>query len=129
MDKYNFQEYNAIGGRIIPSISLGESGGFGVSAGFIKKYDIDSSTSAVKLFYDKEKKAVAFKFSNKIEEGMLKIKMAPKQGGGHISANSFLIKFDLDAKKYKGRYTPEEIEMPNVGKVYVIQLQENLQSD
>ena len=124
MNEYSFEQFNATGGRIIPYISLGESGGFGVSAGLVKKYEI-GSVVAVKVFYDKAKNAVAFKFSDKFEDGMLKVKMAPKQGGGHISAKVFLVKYDIDANKFKGKYTPREIEMPNVGKVFVIDLKEN----
>jgi hypothetical protein len=124
MNEYKFQEYNATGGRILPSISLGESGGFGVSAGFVKKYEIDSVVAA-KIFYDQEKNAVAFKFSDKVEDGMLKVKLAPNQGGGYISAKEFLIKFDIDSKKFKGKYTPAQIDMPNIGKVFIIELKEN----
>ena len=127
MAEYKFQEFNATGGRVLPSISLGESGGFGVSAGFVKKYEI-ASTTAVKIFYDQAQNAVAFKFYDKFEEGMLKVKMAANQGGGHINANAFLIKFDIDAKKYKGKYSPTEIDMPNIGKVFVIELKEKANS-
>ncbi len=123
MSNYNFQEFNSVGGRILPSISLGKSGGFGVSAGFIKKYE-PGNVVGVKLFFDKEKMAVGFKFLKKSEEGMMKIKMAPKQGGGHISAQAFLIKFDLESKKYSGKYTPKEDPLPNGDKMFVIELKQ-----
>jgi hypothetical protein len=124
MDEYNFKEFNATGGRILPSISLGESGGFGISAGFIKKYDFSSLVGA-KIFFDATKNVVAFKFLTAPEEGMMKIKMAPNQGGGHISAKAFLIKFDIDSKKFSGKYTPQQKNIPNVGDVFLIELKDS----
>ncbi len=120
MNEYQFEEYNSVGGRVIPSISLGAAGGFGISAGFVKKYDL-TGVVGVKLFFDKEKVAVGFKFLKTGEEGMVKIKLAPNQGGAYITANSFLIKYDLDAKDFSGKYAPKEVDSADT-KIYVIEL-------
>ena len=123
MSEYKFEEYNSVGGRIIPSISLGTAGGFGISAGFVKKYDL-SNVVGVKLLIDKEKNAVGFKFIKAPESGMVKIKFAPNQGGGYISANAFLIKYDIEAKDFNGKYTPIEVNT-GVDKMYIIELKKH----
>lgn len=123
MNEYQFEEYSSVKGRIIPSISLGIAGGFGVSAGFVKKYDLKDIVG-VKLLIDKEKNAVGFKFLKVVENGMVKIKFAPNQGGGYISANAFLIKYDINAKEFNGRYSPVEIGT-GADKTYVIELKKH----
>ncbi len=122
-NKFNFEEYRSIGGRIIPRITLGNGGGLNISAGFAKKYDIQN-VIGVKLFFDRTNVAIGLKLLTEAEEGMLKIKLAPNQGGAYINARAFLIKFDIETKKLAGRYEPKEIDSPN-GKIFVIELKEN----
>lgn len=121
-DNYKFEEYESVGGRFTPSISLGVVSGFGISAGFTKKYDISKAIGA-KLFFDREKTAVGFKFVNEKENGLIKVQFY-KAGGAYINAKPFLIKFDIDQKKYAGKYIPKEVELPGQGKVFVIELKE-----
>ena len=120
---YNFIEFNSVGGRVTPIISLGITGGIGVSAGFSKKYDL-SNVIGVKLLYDTEKKVIGIKFLSEKEDGMMKLKPVVN-GGYYINAKSFMIKFDIDAKLYTNRYAPKEIEIPGQGKIYVIEIKEN----
>src|SRR3546814_3612106 len=99
MENYNFEQFSAAGGRISPTINLNASG-FGVSAGFVKKYDL-SDEKAVHLFYDKNKNAVGVKFLKEKEDGALGLILAANRGGGYINSKAFLIKYDIDPRKYQ----------------------------
>lgn len=120
---YSFEEFNAEGGRFTPLISLGEAGGIGVSAGFVKKYPEIKDAAGVKLLFDKGKNAIGVKFLQQKEPGMLAFKVVPR-GGGYINGKAFLVKFDIDPKKYKGRYPVKEIIFPDQSKAHVIELKE-----
>lgn len=127
MSEYNFEEYKAVGGRFNPTISLSKTGGFGISAGFMRTYDYKDIVG-VKLFYDKEKKAVGFKIFQKNEEGMLKaITRKDEKGvyGAYLSAKAFLLKYEIDVEKYAGRYSPKKVENGNET-IFVIELEKNL---
>lgn len=121
MSEYNFEEFKEAGGRFKPIISLGEKSGFGLSAGFTHSYDLKGVIGA-KLYYDQNKRAVAFKFIKSKEEGMINVKLREK--GGYIGAQSFLGKYKIDQRKYAGRYEPKEITDDNLGKIFVIELTE-----
>jgi hypothetical protein len=121
MTNYNFEEFKEAGGRFRPIISLGEKSGFGLSSGFTHTYDLNGSIG-VKLFYDAEKNAVAFKFLKEKESGMVSLKLREK--GGYISAQSFIGRFKIDQKRFAGRYEPKEITEEPLGKIYVIELSE-----
>lgn len=122
MSDFNFTEHKAVGGRFKPIISLGEKTGFGLSSGFTHKYDV-AEMIGVKMYFDKERNAVAFKFLKSKEDGMLKLKLRDK--GGYIGAKSFLGEFNIEQNKYAGRYTPKEVMDDNIGKVFVIILKDN----
>ena len=118
---YNFEEFTSFGSKFSSKISLGGTGGFGFSSGFYNRYNLKDS-SALKLFYDKSKMAVGFKFLKSVESGSVKLK--PRATGGYVAARSFLGKYGIDPVKYAGRYDPQEVMDENLGKVYVIELKE-----
>ena len=118
---YNFEEFTSFKGKFSSKISLGKIGGFGFSSGFFHRNNLKGSVG-LKLFYDKDKKAVGFKFLDSPEEGMVKLK--PRQTGGYISAISFLGKYNIDPHKYAGRYDPKEIADEKLGKIFIIELKE-----
>jgi len=122
MGNFNFIEHKAVGGRFKPVISLGKKTGFGLSSGFTHKYNI-ADMVGVKMYFDREKNAVAFKFLKNKEDGMLSLKLRDK--GGYIGAKSFLGEFNIEQEKYAGRYIPQEVMDENIGKVFVIVLKDN----
>ena len=123
MEEYNFDEFNEAGGRFKQIISLGEKSGFGLSAGFTRANDLEG-VIGVKMFYDKAKNAVAFKFLKTTEDGMLSVKLRDKDKGGYIGGQSFIGKYKIEQKKYTGRYSPKEITDSKYGKIFVIELTE-----
>lgn len=124
-NNFNFEAFRAIGGRIVPTFNIGKNWGVVISAGFTKKYDINSSNCAgVKFFFDRDKRAIGIKFLNKPEDGMVKIRMA-KKGGAYINAKSFMIRFEIDPEKVSGKYPPKELQIGD-GIGYVIELKEKI---
>lgn len=119
--EYNFEELEVTGGRFTPLVSLVETGGLGVSAGFTRKYNLTAeNTSAVKLMFDKTRNAVGMRFLNSKEDGAVRVKFADR-GGAHLNARPLWVKFDIDYKKYVNKYTPKEVADAK-GKVYVFEL-------
>ncbi len=124
----DFEEFYSAGGRFTPLISVNETGGIGVSAGFIRKYEIKSDkTEGVKLYYNKKTNSFGIKFCETKELGILKIKFA-ERGGAHINAKAFWVKFDIDFNKFKGKYTPTLVNTSN-DKIYVVDLKESIKSE
>jgi len=118
-NEYSFEEFTSFGSKFSSKISLGKSGGFGFSSGFYNRYNLKGSV-ALKIFYDKAKMAVGFKFLKSREDGSVKLK--PRQTGGYVGIRSFLGKYGIDPIEYSGRYDPKEVMDDNFGKVYVIEL-------
>ncbi|HOB89743.1 MAG TPA: hypothetical protein PKG74_00210 [Candidatus Colwellbacteria bacterium] len=124
-NEYNFEEFTSFRGKFSPKISLGTTGGFGFSSGFYNRYNLKDSV-ALKLFYDKSKMAIGFKFLKNTEDGAMKLK--PRETGGYVAARSFLSKYGIEPGRYAGRYDPKEIMDDNIGKIYVIELEEKKNS-
>jgi len=119
---YNFEELEVTGGRFTPLVSLVETGGIGVSAGFTRKYNLTAeNTVAVKLLFDKDRNAVGMRFLSSKEDGAIKVKFA-ERGGAHLNAKPLWVKFDVSYKDFVNKYIPKEINDPQKGKIYVFEL-------
>ncbi len=123
---YNFEEFTSFGSKFSPIISLGKTGGFGFSSGFYNRYNLKGSV-AMKLFYDKERMVVAFKFFKTPENGAVELK--DQDRGGYVPVRSFLNKYDIDPAKYANRYIPKEIDDESLGKIYAIELKERIRNN
>ena len=119
---YNFEELSVTGGRFMPLISLVETGGLGLSAGFTRKYGLmATNTTAVKLLFDKSRNAVGMKFLSSKEGGSMTVKFA-ERGGAHLNAKPLWVKFDVEYKKFINKYIPKEVNDARLGKIFVFEL-------
>jgi hypothetical protein len=118
---YKFDQFTEFKSKFSVKISIGKNGGFNFSSGFYHKYNLKNSVG-LKLFYDTERKAIAFKFLKNPDSGMITLKK--RDAGGHLLVRSFLGKYSIDPKKYAGRYDPQEIIDERGEKIYVIELRE-----
>lgn len=119
---YLFEEFKQKSGRFNPLITVAKSGGFGISTGFSKKYDIQGCIG-VKLFYDRANSSVGLKFVKEKEAGMFKLKVR-KDGGAHLPAKSFFEAYEIKPEALVGRYIPEKAEDNIFGTLFVITLRE-----
>ncbi len=118
-NNYNFEEFTEYGGKFDSKISLSRYGGFGFSSGMFNRYKLGSAVG-LKMYFDPEKRAVAFRFLDKEEDKMIRLKQ--RQSGGFVSAIAFLKKYSMDPYAYCGRYKPDLIIDSHPGKMFVIEL-------
>ena len=72
------------------------------------------------LFYDNGNKAIAFKFTNSHEEGILSV--TRDTTGATVSGKSFFNANKLDLKTSSGRYDWKKQTIPDIGEVFIIEL-------
>jgi hypothetical protein len=118
-----FEEFNAKGGKFKPQIIINKYGGFTLSSGMHHRYGLDKYLG-VKLYFDSENKKVGVKLLEKEDGGMFRLKKSDNEKGAFFSARSFFGAYNLEPKKVFGRYDPEEAEVSNFGKMFVITLKE-----
>ena len=75
------------------------------------------------LFGSKDEKRVGFQFSKeKLGKTSFSLIHSKNKQSGSIVARSFFRTFDIDSKKYQGKYVPKEIEDEEFGKIFIIEL-------
>ena len=121
----SFIKFEHVGAKLSNTISLTKSESFGFAAGFYKKYNI-SIFDYVTLFYDESEKKVGFQFSKeKLGKSSFTLIHSNNKQSGSIIARSFFRSFEIDSKKYLGKYEPVEFEDAQHGKMFYIILTEN----
>lgn len=119
---YNWEEFKPTKGRFTPYITVVETGGIGISAGFIKKHNItNENTKAVKILFDKTKMAIGLIFQNEKTEDSISIKVS-KFGGAHLNAKPLWVRYDISNKDYVGKYTPKEDKLPTGESIHIFEL-------
>lgn len=125
--EYNFQKFEGRNVRLEDRITVTRSH----AIGFPTKFYTDNGIKNFKyvlLFWDAGNKAIGIHFTNGEEEKSRFTIMHSKIGyGGSIIARSFFRSYDIDPKKYRGRYQWEKKSLEGVGEVYVIKLRERKQ--
>lgn len=116
-----FQEFKGKRGKYTPQITINRSGGFSLSSGMHHRYNLDRY-EGVRLYFDPDTYRVGVKPVEDTEGGVFRLKKRPDQKGAFFVARSFLQANNLDPGKYHGRYTPEETEDEQFGRMFVIQL-------
>ena len=124
MKKLKFELYKSKGTRSSgkePMISIIGRGGFGFNTNFVEKY-IPEKPKFLNLTYaqDMDYIYIGFSFSKKEKENALKV-YYPKKNGIVLSIGFFKT-YGINPEKYKTRYSFEEIEDTELGKLFVIKL-------
>lgn len=124
MEDYNFKKFTKVGSKSGNySISFnGKSFSFGFNSGFYTKENI-SGFKKVILFYDVDKKAVAFHFTNdENAEGAFSVIHSNNQRTGSVTAKSFVTDNSLARKEYFGKKDIKKIVDDNIGEMFIIHL-------
>jgi len=114
-----FEEFQSTKRKFSVFISLGKSDRFYFGNGFAKKYNLDDM-EGLKLFWNRQHRSIAFKFSNTLEQGMIPLKTL-SDGSYYINGKEFLGMMDIDSKLVFGKYTPEILKVDDQN-VFVIKL-------
>lgn len=121
----SFIKFEHVGAKLTNKISLTKSESFGFAAGFYKKYNL-SDFNFVTLFYDKDERKVGFQFSKeKLGKSSFTLIHSDNRQSASIIARSFFRTFDIDKKKYQGKYEPIEFIDPQHGQMFYIVISEN----
>jgi hypothetical protein len=122
MSEFNFKKFNAVGGKFVVKITIARPGGLSFSSGFYNKYNIEKY-SAVQLYFDEIKNVIAIQLIEEQKDGTFKLKHRENGKGGFASAISFVKSYGLE--KYFGkRMTPEVYEDENLGRLFLLKLDE-----
>ncbi|KKQ90079.1 MAG: hypothetical protein UT12_C0002G0010 [Candidatus Curtissbacteria bacterium GW2011_GWC2_38_9] len=119
MKTYSFKKFDGVYSRGDTKIGINKSGLIRLSSGFCRSTNVTNFKYCV-LFYDSGNEAIAFKFINVRENGILKI--TRDTTGATVSGKSFFKANRLDLKTYSGRYDWEKQTIPDIGEVFIIEL-------
>lgn len=117
--EYNFEIFTGNVPRGDTKIAINKSGLIRLSSGFCRVNNILTYDFSI-LFYDKTNRAIAIKFTNKKEPGILKLTRDRK--AATISAKSFMSINHLLIRSNFGRYAWKKETISNIGEVFVIEL-------
>jgi hypothetical protein len=120
--EFNFVKFEGRNSKFENRITITGS----YSIGFPRKFFTENSLDKYKfviLYWDAEKRAIGIQLTNN-EEEKSKFAIASTKGyGATVSAKSFFIKNAIDPKEHKGRYDWKKVDVPNVGEIFVIEIQ------
>ncbi len=119
---YKFIKFNGIAPRGDTKIGINKSGLIRLSSGFCRITNARSFDYTI-LFYDSVNRAMAFRFTNKKEDGVLTV---TKDGtAATVSGKSFFTANNLDLQSFSGRYDWTKMVHPDIGEIYIIDLPKN----
>lgn len=125
---FNFQKFEKTNARYEDRISITGTNSIGFPTKFYQDNNLVNYKYVV-LYYDVEQKAIGMQFTNSEEElHKFSILKSNKGYGGSIVATSFFKTYDLDPKLYKGKYLWTKVNQENIGEIFVIQLQTQVES-
>lgn len=118
MKNWSFQKFDGVYHRGDTKIGINKSGLIRLSSGFCRLTSILNFKFCL-LYYDRNNDAIAFKFVNTKEDGILKL--TKDTTGATISGKTFFTANGLDLKIYTGRYNWEKQIIPGIGEVFIIE--------
>lgn len=117
--EYKFERFTGSVPRGDTKIAINKSGLIRLSSGFCRVTNILKYEFVI-LFYDKTNKAIAIKFTNKKESGILKL--TRDRNAATISAKSFMSTNSLLLRSNFGRFTWKKQSVSNIGEVFIVEL-------
>ena len=130
---YTFVEIPNTSGKIIDSITLTSSDYLSFPTFFVEKHKLKEIGDKlyIHLFFDKSKMAVAIQFTP-LKSGDTYPVNGPEQYGATCKIKSFLLRNDIDAELYKGRYEYKKVPASELGlegePIFIFELEKNNES-
>jgi len=121
MNGYNFEQITAESPKKDTDISISAKGRLTFMQGAIEKISIDSD-SYLLLFFDKEKNTLGLKKTIGAVSNSNKVSTA-KSGLFKLNLKKSLGKQGVDFPSIKGRYTIKQITVPEIGSMYIVELE------
>lgn len=127
MESYNFQETPNTNSKVIDTITLTTNDYLSFPTFFVEKNRLKSlgDNLHIRMYFDKNSKAIAIQFIPKKEAGLYKVNVSP-QYGATCKIKSFLLTNEIDTSKSAGKYEYKKYSAPSLGlegqDVFVIEL-------
>lgn len=105
MSEFNFIETPNTSAKVIDTITLTTNAYLSFPTFFANKHKLKSGDGDLlaRLFYDKQRNAIAIQFTNNPSEGLYKMNVSDKYGAT-CKVKSFLLNNEIDIKKNAGKY-------------------------
>jgi len=116
--QYKFIKFQGVYHRGDTRIGINKSGLVRLSSGFCRTTNVKYFKYAV-LFYDETNKAIAFKFTNTLEDGALRI--TADDTAAAVSAKAFMSTNNLNLSDWAGRYDWDKLNIKGIGEVYIVE--------
>ena len=121
---YKFQKFENRNARLENRISVTRSNSIGFPTQFYRNNNIKQFKYVV-LYYDQDKKAIGIRFTNNEEDGNKFSIIHSKKGfGGSAVIRSFFRTYNINLKKYYGKYEWKKRAPEGIGELFVIDLKE-----
>lgn len=125
MNEFNFELFTGQKGKYTVAVSISKPGVLSFTSGIYRKYELFNYNGA-QLLFDKAKNVIAIKLYKEQSSDMYRLKHREENKGGFIACKSFVSAYELE-KYFGNRYTPQEIDYPELGKLLIIDLNEMVQ--
>jgi hypothetical protein len=124
---FNFKKFEKTNQRTETRIAITAHNSIGFPTKLYQDNHLENYKFVV-LYYDMDEKAVGMRFIGDEEERHKFKLIKSKQGyGASVVATSFFKINGIDPKVYRGKYSWEKIDQPEIGELYVIKLQPQTQ--
>lgn len=124
MNEFSFELFTGQGSKFNVAVSISKPGILSFTSGMYKKYEL-YNYRGVQLLFDKDKKVIAMKLHAEQSKDMFSLRHRKDNKGGFIACKSYIFAYDID-KNFGKRYLPEEIEHPELGKIFIVDLNKPL---
>jgi len=126
INSLNLEKFEGRGSKTSRWISVTKSNSFGFPPAFFKENELDKF-SKVNLYFDPNEKVVGIQFLKDGEEASFALNKYGKENkqGASVVAKSFFTEYGIQASRVSGRYEPIVADRPDIGKIFLIQLEEH----
>ncbi len=124
---YTFKETPNTRGKIIDSITLTGNDYLSFPTFFVEKHKLKGIQDKLylRMYYDKEKSAVAIQFTTSKTHGTYPVN-GPEKYGATCKIKSFLLNNEIESSKYAGKFDYEKVNAQDIGlegePVFIIKL-------
>lgn len=122
MEDMNFEMFTGQKGKYNVNVSISKPGVLSFTSGAYSRYGLQKYKGA-QLFYEKGADIIAVKFTETDIENMSTLKHRKDNKGGYIGCKSFIYAYKID-RFFGKRYVPKEMDHSVLGKIFIINLNE-----
>ncbi|MFA6253057.1 MAG: hypothetical protein WCV69_02205 [Patescibacteria group bacterium] len=125
INSLKLEEFNSVGSKFSRKISITNAASFGFTTAFIAENGL-SDPQFASLFYDKNQNVIGIQFGKEWKEkNSLKLSFNKIANNASFGARSFFHAHQIKIEDIRGKYEYKKTSLPNIGEVYLIDLNTN----